>query len=200
MNTKKFTTNLLSLMAILVMACLSSCGHDNDPDNPNKTDDNIFSLEEYSVPAKYFPGDWTVESIVDAETGKKITPNIPFTILPFNVKKTSNELDKYVGDQIWTESYHPFVRVISLSGIKEEHGIVGFYRPDRASFTNSNIYELLLKIPDALDENKTHILTIAKLKYSNGNLEGFGSYGALCSNNYNPDSNVLQCNITLRKK
>lgn len=182
-------------MAILMTACLSSCSHDNDPDNPYKPDNGEYSMDEYSIPAALLPGEWVLESYTEELSGKKQSINVPFSILPFEIKRTSSELNDNLGPNIWAETYDPLTSGLSPEGIAEYHGSLHFFRPDDFPLNQSKIWSFSLNIPDI--NGKVHIVVMAHLEFENGKLIGFGSYSDVESGS--PGKTPTVATIVLRK-
>lgn len=158
--------SIIFLIMCLFTSLFFGCGSDNDsenePDVPGET--NTTGMIPYSV----LPGTWIVESI--SYRGSVVNIDREITILPFNIKQTSDNIVDSSGQQFWAELYDPFTSTETSYGTSEETGLLGFYKEKTAPLSSALVYEFTLTIPDYDEEYKSIILVLTDLYYSSNTI------------------------------
>lgn len=171
-NTSHFFKGINCFFILIMVALFTACG--SDKDEP-KTEDPEPGVSISTIDPSILPGNWIVEKC-ESLSGKTSTINLPFSILPFQVKQTSDYIPKDdFGSEYWGESYDAFTSYITSEGVKTHYGLIGFCKPIGASLSAAKIYEMTICV-DYPDNEEFFLGVLADMRFEGNELKGFGSY------------------------
>lgn len=166
----------LLLLAFFV-AVMTACGGDDDePESPTGggNDDDEQYEDEYfteAISPSILSGDWVLESVITDDGEIKF--NVPFTILPFEIKHTS-QIGGYEieGNQYWCETYYDLV-VGSRDDTSNPKQLLmaWFIKPVSAPLSKAKINNITFSIEHLRNTGKMYTVAMLELTFDNNTIK-----------------------------